>query len=93
MDCRSERATATLTFGESLLYRTYEHSPAVFGVDPITDQQVAGLLMKIAAGFFIWGVIAVLFFRWHHEEESNGPDVLYWRNLEQDLGPRELTRI
>ena len=74
-----------LTFGESLLYRSYVQSPLAFGIDPITDQQVAGLLMKVAAGFFIWGVIAVLFFRWSADHDSGAPDRLYWRDLEPDF--------
>ena len=74
-----------LTFGESLLYSSYEHAPMVFGVSPLTDQQIAGLLMKIAGGFFIWGVIAVVFFRWSADSESGAPDRLYWRDLEPGL--------
>ena len=74
-----------LTFGESLLYDSYGSAPRLFGLDPLVDQQIAGLLMKIAAGFFIWGVIAVLFFRWSADSESGAPDRLYWRDLEPDL--------
>jgi putative membrane protein len=74
-----------LTFGESLLYSTYLSSPMTFGVDPIADQQIAGLLMKVAGGFFIWGVIAVIFFRWSSAEETGAPDRLYWRDLEPGL--------
>jgi putative membrane protein len=74
-----------LTFGESLVYGSYSSAPLVFGIDPITDQQVAGLLMKIGAGFFIWIVIAVLFFRWSADEDSGAPDRLYWRDLEPGL--------
>ena len=72
-----------LTFGESMLYDVYGSAPLMFGLDPLVDQQIAGLLMKIAAGFFIWGVIAVLFFRWSADSDSGAPDRLYWR----DLGP------
>ena len=74
-----------LTFGESLLYASYRQAPLVFGVDPLTDQQIAGLLMKVAGGFFIWGVIAVIFFRWSNAEETGAPDRLYWRDLEPGL--------
>ena len=76
---------AFLTFGESLLYRTYEHAPTMVGMAPITDQQIAGLLMKIGGGFFIWGVIAVVFFRWAADSDSGAPDRLYWRDLEPGL--------
>ncbi len=74
-----------LTFGESLLYRSYGSAPEIFGLDAITDQQIAGLLMKIGGGFFIWGVIAVLFFRWSADSDSGAPDRLYWRDLEPGL--------
>jgi len=79
-----------LTFLSRPLYETYSSFPRIVGwLDPLADQQLAGLLMKIAGGLFLWGVIAVLFFRWQHEEESGGPDALYWRDLEHQLEPRE----
>ena len=71
-----------LTFGRGLLYDAYAAAPAGLGIDPLTDQQVAGLLMKIGGGFFIWGVIAVLFVRWSADDASGAPDRLYWRDLE-----------
>lgn len=74
-----------LTFGESMLYDAYGSAPLMYGVDPLVDQQIAGLLMKIAAGFFIWGVIAVLFFRWTVDSENGAPDRLYWRDVEPGL--------
>ncbi len=73
-----------LTFGQTVLYRVYD-TPGIVAIDPITDQQVAGLLMKIGGGLFIWVVIASLWFRWSKEEQEGGPDVLYWRDLEHDL--------
>ncbi len=83
-----------LTFTTTALYSTYASFPRIVDVlDPVADQQLAGLIMKLVGGIFLWIVMAVLFFRWHHEEETGGPDVLYWRDLEHDLGPRELTRI
>ncbi|HVM20505.1 MAG TPA: cytochrome c oxidase assembly protein [Egibacteraceae bacterium] len=74
-----------LTFGDGLLYHAYAHAPTMFGVNPIDDQQIAGLLMKIAGGFLIWGVITVIFFRWSVDSESGAPDRLYWRDLEPEL--------
>ena len=74
-----------LTFGHSLLYSTYSQAPALLGIDPITDQQVAGLLMKVGGGFFIWGVITVMFFRWSAAQERGDPDPIYWRDLDPEL--------
>jgi putative membrane protein len=55
------------------------------------DLQIAGLIMKIGGGLLIWGVIAVLFFRWSFEESSGSPDFLYWRDVEPDVDPRTLS--
>ena len=63
-----------LTFGSSPLYKFYERVPHLFGLSTLEDQQAAGLIMKIGAGLLLWGVIAVVFFRWASEEErANTP--------------------
>jgi putative membrane protein len=63
-----------LTFGASPLYKFYEHLPHLYGLSTLEDQQLAGLIMKIAAGLLLWMVIAVVFFRWAAEEErANTP--------------------
>ncbi len=70
-----------LTFGETHFFQTYAATAPLWGLDPILDQQIGGLVMKVGGGLLIWGVILALFFRWHHEEETGGPDVLYWRDI------------
>ncbi len=63
-----------LTFGSSPLYKFYEGVPHLFGLSTLEDQQAAGLIMKIGAGLLLWGIIAVVFFRWASEEErANTP--------------------
>jgi hypothetical protein len=45
---------------------------------------MAGLIMKIGAGLFIWTLIAVIFFRWAADEERRQrPQVR--RALEREL--------
>lgn len=73
------------TFGESQFFETYAASAPLWGLDPILDQQIGGLIMKIGGGLLLWAVILALFFRWHHEEETGGPDLLYWRDLAPTL--------
>jgi putative membrane protein len=58
-----------LTFGDSPLYKFYEEVPHIWGLSTLEDQQIAGLIMKIGAGLFLWAMIAVIFFRWAAEEE------------------------
>ena len=77
---------AFLTFAYEPLYSAYANAPRLLGwLDPVQDQQLAGLIMKVAGGFLLWGIIAVLFFRWASEDRTGGPDPLYWRDLEPDV--------
>jgi len=57
-----------LTFAESSIYEAYT---GAFGVSPESDQQAAGLIMKIVGGFYLWTLIAVLFFKWSSQQEAN----------------------
>ncbi|MCZ7530577.1 MAG: cytochrome c oxidase assembly protein [Acidimicrobiia bacterium] len=59
-----------LTFGKTPLYRYYESVDQLFGLSTVEDQRIAGLIMKVGAGFLLWTLIAVLFFRWYSEEEA-----------------------
>ncbi len=81
-----------LTFGSRPLYEAYAEAPRVFGISAITDQRIAGLFMKIVGGLILWGVIAVLFFRWHAQESVDGSDALQWRDLERELSRMRLSR-
>jgi putative membrane protein len=63
-----------LTFGSAPLYKFYKGHPHLFGLSTLADQQLAGLIMKIAAGVLLWLIIAVVFFRWAADEErANTP--------------------
>jgi putative membrane protein len=53
-----------LTFASTPLYATYELAPRVGGFDAVSDQQLAGALMKVGNIPLIWPVIAALFLRW-----------------------------
>jgi putative membrane protein len=53
-----------LTFAESPVYDVYDTPGRLWGISVINDQQTAGVMMKIGAGFFLWTVIATIFFRW-----------------------------
>jgi putative membrane protein len=90
-----------LTFGAKPLYHVYETFPRLWGISALTDQQVAGLIMKIGGGFYLWTVIAIIFFRWYDREERQPPpddqpapgpvapasddDVLLWADVEREL--------
>jgi putative membrane protein len=74
-----------LTFAESPLYPFYGLAGAMFGVDAVTDQRIAGLIMKLLGGLILWAFIAALFFRWHRDEELAGADAPVWQEVEAEL--------
>jgi putative membrane protein len=74
-----------LTFGTRPLYPIYATFPRIWGIGALTDQLVAGLIMKLAGGAILWTCIAVIFFRWHAQEEREGWDPIQWRKLEREM--------
>jgi putative membrane protein len=78
-----------LTFGTAPLYPLYDTFPRIWGISVITDQQIAGLIMKIGGGLFLWLVIAVVFFRWYEREERRSRDPLLWEDVEEELARLE----
>jgi putative membrane protein len=74
-----------LTFGTEPLYPVYATFPRIWGIGPLTDQLIAGLVMKLVGGAILWAVIAVVFFRWAREESNEGWDSLKYRNVEQEI--------
>ncbi len=61
-----------LTFADYPIYALYELAPPIGTLSARTDQQVAGLLMKIGGGLILFGTGSVLFFRWFGREGGDG---------------------
>jgi putative membrane protein len=76
-----------LTFGSTPLYHFYETVPRIWGISALTDQRIAGLTMKIVGGLILWSVIAVIFFKWYRQEQTEGWDALEWRRREREIRP------
>lgn len=55
---------AFLTTSDNLIYTAYDHGPRLWGLSPVEDQQAAGLMMKLTGGFYLWGLILIMFTRW-----------------------------
>jgi putative membrane protein len=81
-----------LTFADAPLYPFYGTAAALAGIDPVLDQRIAGLIMKLLGGLILWAAIAVLFFRWHAEEEATGSDAPVWEDVERELHQMEAVR-
>ena len=59
-----------LTFTTTPIYAIYELAPRIWGLTAREDQQLAGIVMKLATIPVIWSTIAVIWFRWARSEEG-----------------------
>jgi putative membrane protein len=60
---------ALITLSERVLYPFYAGAPRVWGLSPLVDQQLGGLIMWIPGGFTFWVAMTVVWFRWAAREE------------------------
>jgi len=82
---------AWLVFADRAVYSTYDIPQRLWGVSVVSDQQVAGAIMKLVGGTYLWVIITMLFFRWAQLQEnaSGGVDpptereVLTWDEVER----------
>ena len=66
---------AWLTFARDPVYPIYETLPRLWGVSVLTDQTVAGLIMKLGGGAILWSMIIYIFFTWFFDEQKYSPQV------------------
>lgn len=79
-----------LTFAETPIYDFYASVPRLWGIGVVTDQRVAGLIMKIGGGLLLWLAIAYLYFRWSAQEENQETQEVSWDDFERELQAWEL---
>jgi putative membrane protein len=64
---------AFLTFADYPLYGVYELAPRAMDLPAHSDQQIAGLTMKIIGDLPLWFAFGVIFFRWARESGGSNP--------------------
>jgi putative membrane protein len=62
-------AGALITLSTQVLYPFYLTAPRVWGLSPIADQQLGGLLMWVVGTLALWAAATVVWFRWSAREE------------------------
>jgi len=55
---------ALIALSDRVLYPFYASAPRVWGLTPIQDQQIGGLLMWVLGGLMLWIVMTVIWFRY-----------------------------
>ena len=62
-------AGAFITLADGVLYPFYVSAPRVWGLTPLADQQLGGLLMWVVGTIYLWVATSVVWFRWSAREE------------------------
>jgi len=65
-----QAVAAIITFADAPLYTWYVSAPRTWGLSPLEDQKLGGLLMWVPGNLWMFGAIALLFFRWAREERD-----------------------
>ncbi|MEY3013655.1 MAG: hypothetical protein RIT45_2390 [Pseudomonadota bacterium] len=53
-----------ISLQEDVLYTFYLKVPRVFGLTPLADQQIGGLMMWLPGGLLLWGGLGYVFAQW-----------------------------
>src|SRR3989442_10201654 len=61
---------ALITLADQVLYPFYAAAPRVFGLPPLADQQIGGLMMWVPGGLVFWLAMTVVWFRWAASENA-----------------------
>src|SRR6266536_362658 len=76
---------ALISLSDSVLYPFYAAAPRVWGLSPLEDQQIGGLLMWVLGGLMLWIVMSVVWFRYavwdqRADAETRVPEEAYGTN-------------
>ncbi|MGH7906857.1 MAG: cytochrome c oxidase assembly protein [Candidatus Binataceae bacterium] len=75
---------APITLAHSVLYMFYRSGAHPFGLTPMADQILGGLIMWIGQGVYLMCIFTAVFFRWSRLEDGDIPPV----NIRQPPGLR-----
>jgi putative membrane protein len=84
---------AWLTFAEGSVYSAYDIPQRLGDIPVTTDQQAAGLIMKLVGGGFLWLIITIRFFQWASKfsdtdkaiDQAGPAHDLTWADVEREF--------
>lgn len=53
-----------IVYSDHVLYPAYASAPRLWGLSPLEDQRLGGLIMWIPGGLFFYALTAIVFFKW-----------------------------
>jgi putative membrane protein len=80
-----------ITFADGAIYPFYRESPTLWGLSAVTDQQIAGGIMKLLGSLVLWGFMALAFYRWYESDQALAADDGRWGEIEEELDRMGLT--
>ena len=80
-----------VTFSDRPVYPFYRNAPRLWEISAITDQQIAGGVMKVLGSIILWCVMTAVFFRWYEREQAESTEPR-WGDVEAELEEMGLKR-
>jgi len=70
-----------ISYADTILYPLYSSAPRMWGITPMDDQLIGGLIMWIPGGLYFFTIISVVFFRWQQRDgvETRAGAQVDWR--------------
>jgi putative membrane protein len=59
-----------ITYADEVLYPAYESAPRMWGLSPLEDQLIGGLIMWIPGSLIYVALLTIVFFRWAKEAQD-----------------------
>jgi len=75
--------SVAIAYADKLLYPAYAAAPRIWGLTPMNDQMIGGLIMWIPGGLYFFAIISVVFFRWQQREGAETAEAAQvgWRPI------------
>ncbi len=70
-----------ITFSDMQLYPSYGTAASAWGLTPLEDQIIAGIIMKLGGTFYLLALIATIWFRWIGDERR-------WETIEHEMAAK-----
>jgi putative membrane protein len=77
---------APVTLATTVIYPWYAQGPHPWGLSPISDQVLGGLVMWVGESLYLMCVFSAIFFRWAGRDDRDRPVV--WGTLLEVVPPR-----
>ena len=64
---------APITLATAVIYPWYAEGPHGWGIRPLDDQVLGGLLMWIGQGTYLMIIFTMIFYRWSRRDDRDAP--------------------